>query len=146
MDGKGKTAVNELTFITENNSEWNEKIAAGLRKECETLAGIANDFKAHNIYVKSGSTFVGGIIFEHHGDILWIDSLWVEPKFRRKGIASQLLEKAMLFATQKKVKEVQLNTYFPESHTFFLSCVFKDVSIIPNWKYGLTCYLMRKEV
>jgi GNAT superfamily N-acetyltransferase len=79
-----------------------------------------------------------------HGNILWIDSIWVEPHFRKQNIGSRLLEQTFLYAIHNKAKEVQLNTYFQEAHFFFLKNDFEDVAMIPNWKYGLTCYFMRK--
>jgi GNAT superfamily N-acetyltransferase len=138
------TAMNSLSFTTQPHPEWDKKIASGLHQECEGLTGRPEEFKTRTFYAKIDDIFVGGIISEQHGEILWIDSIWVEPKFRKYGIGSQLLEKAFLFAIQNKAKEMQLNTYFQEAHSFFLACSFEDVVSVPNWKYGLTCYLMRK--
>ncbi len=138
--------MTDFSFTTLSTSEWDSKIEAGLRKECEALTGLGNAFNFHSIYVKNGDVFAGGIYLEHHGLILWIDSLWVEPNFRGQGIGKTLLQEALLFARQNKTKEMQLNTYFREAHGFFLTCGFEEVVSIPNWKYGLTCYLMRKSI
>lgn len=112
--------MNSLSLTTIAHPEWDKKIEAGLRKDCEVLTGMTEDSKNHNIYVKNRDIFAGGIRIELHGDILWIDSIWVEPRFRKQGIGNTLLQKAILFATRNKVKEIQLNTYFQEAHTFFL--------------------------
>jgi len=136
--------MHPLSYITKNHPDWDEKIAAELRKECKILTGLREDSKTHNIYVKSAETFAGGMGMEQYGEILWIDSLWVEPLFRKQGIGKALLQRAFLFATQNNLKEVQLNTFFKEAHDFFLTCDFEDVAVIPHWKYGLDCYLMRK--
>ena len=138
--------VDPLSLTTLNNPEWDKKIESGLRKECEALTGIRNDFKTGVLYAQSGSTFAGGMHIELHGDILWIDSLWVEPEFRKQGMGRQLLQEALYFATQNNIKVIQLNTFFSEAHSFFLRCDFEDVALIPNWKYGLECYLMRRKI
>lgn len=135
-----------LTLTTTNTPEWDKKIAKGLRKECSTLTGIADDFKPHTIYGMVGDKFAGGISFVQHGNILWIDALWVEPHYRKQKIGKQLMEQAVLWASQSNTTEIQLNTYFKEAHDFFLSCGFEDIAVIPNWKYGLKCYLMRRSV
>ncbi|MBY0501531.1 MAG: GNAT family N-acetyltransferase [Alphaproteobacteria bacterium] len=135
-----------LSFTTHTNSQWDKRIAIGLRHECEARTGDSEEFITHTIYAKIGDNFVGGIICEQHNEILWIDSLWVEIAFRKQGRGAQLVEQACLFGIQNKAKEVQLNTYFHEAHAFFLKWGFKDVAVIPNWKYGLTCYLMRKKL
>jgi len=106
MDGEGEKLMNSLSFITTANPEWDKKIASGLRKECEALTGRIEDFQTHSLYVKSEEIFAGGISVEHHGDILWIDSLWVKPAFRKKGVGKRLMEKTLLLAVQHKIKEV----------------------------------------
>lgn len=136
--------MTSFSFTTRPNPEWDQKIDACLRQECKRLTDVIDDFKAYTLYGKVGDYFAGGMSFSPYGEILWIDSIWVEPKFRKQGMGRRLLQEAQLLATKGKVKEVQLNTYFQEAHAFFLTCGFEDVASIPNWKYGLTCYLMRK--
>lgn len=146
LDDEDKNTMTPFSLATVNNPEWDKKIRSGLLKEVETLTSVPADFKTHSIYLKNKDTFAGGISFEHHGDILWIDSLWIEPAFRKQGAGRRLLQEVQLFTTQKKAKEIQLNTFFPEAHAFFLRCGFEDVASIPNWKYGLTCYFMKKKI
>jgi GNAT superfamily N-acetyltransferase len=138
--------TNQLTFTTTSNPKWDKKIAAGLRTECGSLMGISEDFKPHTIYGMVENKFAGGVILEQHGNILWIDAIWVEMRFRSHGIGKQLMQQAAQWAVQNKAIEIQLNTYFKDAHDFFLSCGLEDVALIPNWKYGLDCYLMRKSV
>lgn len=138
--------TNQLTFITTNTHEWDKKIIEKLRKECSLMTGIFKDFKPHSLYVTDDAKFAGGIVLQQHGNILWIDALWVELKFRKQGIGMELMRQAALWANQNNATEIQLNTYFKEAHDFFLSCSFEDVVIIPNWKYGLDCYLMRRSL
>ncbi|MBA3813319.1 MAG: GNAT family N-acetyltransferase [Alphaproteobacteria bacterium] len=135
-----------LIFTTTSVAEWDKKIAAGLRQTCKRLSGIHEDFRTHSIYAKFDEIFAGGITFEQRGNILWLDALWVEPNFRNHGTGKQLMEKVIQFSVQNNVKEIQLNTYFPDAHAFFLVQGFEDVAVIPNWKYGLDCYMMRKKI
>lgn len=136
--------MTSFSFTTQPNPEWGQKIEVGLRQECKRLTNLIDDFKVYTLYGKVEDCFAGGMSFSPYGDILWIDSIWVEPKFRRQGMGRRLLQEVQLFATKRKVKEIQLNTYFQEAHAFFLTYGFEDVASIPNWKYGLMCYLMRK--
>lgn len=136
--------MSSLSVTTTSHPEWDRKIAAGLHKKCEALTGIENNLTPYTFYVKSNNTFVGGMHFNHFGDILWLDSMWVEPSFRKQGVGKLLLQEAHLSAIKNKAKEIQLNTFFQDAHVFFLRCGFEDVAMIPHWKYGLACYLMRK--
>ena len=137
-------SANQLAFKTICTPSWDKEIATGLRKECSDMTGLSEDLKPQRIYGIMEDKFAGGIQFEQHGAILWIDAIWVETRFRNHGIGKQLIEQANQFAAQNKAREIQLNTYFKEAHDFFLSCGLEEVAAIPNWKYGLTCYLMRK--
>lgn len=136
----------QLIFTTVPAPEWEKKIAAELRKECSSLAGISQDFKPHTIYAMLEEKFAGGVMIEQYGNVLWIDGIWVEPNYRKHGIGKQLMQKAALWAIENDATEIQLNTYFKDAHPFFLTCGFEDVAIIPNWKYSLDCYLMRRNV
>ena len=62
----------------------------------------------------------------------------------KKPVACRKFTANLVCVEKTNLKEMQLNTYFQEAHAFFLTCDFQDVSSIPNWKYGLTCYFMRK--
>lgn len=146
MEAYEKNTMTSFSLTTLNNLEWDKKIASGLYRECAQLTGRTEVFKNHTLYVKSDNTFAGGVHVEHHDSILWIDSIWVEPTFRKQGVGRRLLQEVHVFTTKHKAKEMQLNTYFQNAHAFFLTCDFEDVAVIPHWKWGLTCYLMRKSV
>lgn len=147
MDDEGeRMRASQLTFSTISTPKWDKKIIDGLHKECSSLTGISEDFKPHTIYGMVEDKFAGGIVLEQHGNILWVDALWVETSFRNHGIGKQLMEKTVLWASQNNATEIQLNTYFKDAHGFFLSCGFEDVAVIANWKYGLSCYLMRRSI
>lgn len=132
-----------ITFTTHINSEWKNKIKSELNMQLETHTGLHN-VQSQNIFAFHEIQLIGGVVFQKHGDILWIDALWVEIKFRRQCIGSKLIQQVIAFAKQHRIQSVQLNTYFAEARDFFASCEFDDVASIPEWKYGLTCYLMKK--
>ena len=135
--------VNKLVYTTIPAPAWDKKITNGLRIKCSLLTGLSEESKPHTLYATDEGKFAGGIVFEQRGNILWIDAIWVEPNYRKHGTGKQLMQKANQFAAQKNVTEIQLNTYFKDVHDFFLTCGFEDVAVIPNWKYGLDCFLMR---
>jgi len=117
----------------------------GLHSELHTLTQLAgDDFKTHNIYAHIEDNFVGGAIILKYGDILWLDSIWVELRHRTLGVGKQIMQEVFAQARHSNVQKIQLNTFFPEAHDFFLKCGFKDVGVVPDWKYGLTCYLMQR--
>ncbi|MDF3034573.1 MAG: uncharacterized protein K0R76_1527 [Alphaproteobacteria bacterium] len=132
-----------ITFTAFQNSAWKDKIDLELNAHLEARTGI-HVINAQGLYAFYETQLIGGVIFQKHGDILWIDALWIEPKFRRQGVGSKLMEQIIDFARQNTLTCLQLNTYFEEARSFFDACAFENVASIPQWKYGLTCYFMKK--
>ncbi|MBP6985192.1 MAG: GNAT family N-acetyltransferase [Alphaproteobacteria bacterium] len=133
-----------LHFMMSKNPIFDVQMSRELRMELEMLTGITDDFLEQNIYAFDGDEPVAGARAEVHGKILWIDSIFVKDTYRTKGLGSELLNLVEQYAGEVNAKEIQLNTFFPEAHKFFLKCGFEDIAIVPDWKYGLTCYMMRK--
>lgn len=139
-----KELSSSVAFSYDPDSSFNEKISSALRCQCEDLTGIKTDFEQVNVYLKHKHANIAGSICYIHGKILWCDSIYVEEAFQNKGFGKQLIAKLFDIAITRNLREVQLNTYFPKAHMFFKKCGFEEVAVIPNWKYDLTCYLMRK--
>lgn len=139
-----KELSSSVAFSYDPDSSFDEKISSALRRRCEHLTGIKTDFEQVNVYLKYKDANIAGAICYIHGEILWCDSIYVEETFQNKGFGRQLIAKLLDIAITRNLREVQLNTYFPKAHIFFKKCGFEEVAVIPDWKYDLTCYLMRK--
>jgi GNAT superfamily N-acetyltransferase len=132
-----------ITFTSFPNLAWKDKIDLELTAHLESHTGL-HAVQSHGIYGFYEIQLIGGVICQRHHDILWIEALWVDAKFRRQGIGGQLIQQVINFARQHSLKCLQLNTYFEEARCFFRSCDFEEAASIPNWKYGSTCYFMKK--
>jgi ribosomal protein S18 acetylase RimI-like enzyme len=135
-----------LTFSDMPDSNFDDKIAKALCRECKKLIDIKSDFERLSVYLRKGGHTVAGTICYIHGKILWCDSIYVEEAFQNMRLGSQLISKLLEIAIARNLREIQLNTYFQKSYVFFRKCGFEEIAVIPNWKYDLTCYLMRKIV
>lgn len=138
--------MQEINFITTTNEKFNEEISQGLIGCLESLSGFIGRPKIHTIYAQENEKTLGGIVGYLYADILWIDSIYIEKDQRKKGLGKMLLEQMISYAKNFKISEIQLNTYFPEARDFFGNQGFKIVASVPKWKYGLTCYLMKKSL
>lgn len=139
-----KELSSSVAFSYDPDSSFDEKISCALRRQCEDLTRIKADFEQVNVYLKHNDINIAGAICYIHGEILWCDSIYVEETFQNKGFGRQLIAKLFDIAITQNLREIQLNTYFPKAHMFFKKSGFEEVAVIPNWKYDLTCYLMRK--
>ena len=135
-----------IELIQIHNPEWDKVVQEGLIEAFNDHVPQAREFKpmSHSIYGIEKGELVGGVLVDLYGDTLWIDALWVSPHHRFKKLGSQLMAEALRFARLNRCKEIQLNTYFHDVRDFYIKCGFEMTAHIPNWKYSLDCYLMRR--
>lgn len=133
-----------LSFTTFQNPTWKDKIDLELRNKLESHTNTPHINQPQGLYAHHEAQLVGGIVFQKYNDILWIEALWVDDNFKRRGIGRSIVNQLIDISRLENVQNFQLNTFFPEAKSFFQACGFDVVNCIPNWKYGLTCYFMRK--
>lgn len=135
-----------VDFVTTPNEKFNIEMNQGLMACLESLTGLIGGPQIHTIYAQENQKTIGGIVGYFHGDTLWIDSIYVDKSRREQGLGKMLVEQITIDAKSCEASEIQLNTYFPEAHQFFANQGFETVVSIPKWKYGLTCYFMKKSI
>jgi GNAT superfamily N-acetyltransferase len=132
-----------ITFTNFRNPAWEEKIFLELHTHLEKETGL-HTVPAQGFHSFFETQHIGSVIFKKQGHILWIDGLFVDAVFRRQKIGTKLIDQVIEFSMTNDVKWVQLNTFFPEARDFFKSCQFEETASLPNWKYGLTSYFMKR--
>ncbi len=135
-----------ISFTIFQNSVWRDKVNLELRNQLESYTKAPYIDQPQGIYAHHEAQLIGGITFQKYTDILWIEGIWVDEKFKRQGIGKMLLEQMIDEAKKNNIQNLQLNTYFSEAKSFFKASGFEVVHSIPHWKYGLTCYFMRKYI
>lgn len=133
-----------ITYSQNPQTELNAKIHRGLHHELQQIKGHLCPFETHNLYAFEEDTLVGGVIFERHDDILWIDSLWVAELQRKQGIGQKLLQHVMDIGHAHHCEKIQLTTYFANCLPFYEKQGFVILSSLPHWKYGVECYFLEK--
>lgn len=136
----------KIDFVTTPNEKFIIEMNQGLIASLESLSGFAGAPKMHTICAQENQKTIGCIIGYFYGGTLWIDSIYIDKSRRKQGLGKMLIEQITMHAKNCEINEIQLNTYFPEAHLFFIHQGFEEVASIPKWKYGLTCYLMKKSI
>lgn len=134
-----------ITFSHFRNPNWEDKINLELNAYLESVTNQHSP-QTQGIYCFHETQHIGGVLFQKNENILWIDGMFVATSFRGQGIGRSLINEVIKYAKHNQVQSIQLNTYFPEARQFFKSCEFEEVATIPNWKYGLTCFLLEKNI
>lgn len=132
-----------ITFTKFRNQEWENKVYQELTAYLEVMTDRHLPSN-QGIYCFHETHHIGGILFQVQGAILWVDGIFVNEKFRGNGIGRKLIEEVVKYANQNNIKEIQTNTYFEQARNFFKACQFDEITSLPNWKYGSTCYFMKK--
>ncbi len=133
-----------IYFTQDVDKNFDVKASQALLQECNNRMGLKGEFKRISLYAKHSNKTVAGAIGFVHGQIMWIDSIYVEEAFQNKGLGGQIISELTQIAEKYNLREMQLNTYFPRAFAFFKKYGFEEVAAVPGWKYDITCYLMRK--
>jgi len=135
-----------ITYTNFRNPAWEEKINIELNTYLDIHTGH-HVVQSQGLYAFHETQLIGGIIYIKTGPkTVWIDGIFVDPKFRRQKIGSNLVGQVINSVKEEGINCLQLNTYFVEGRDFFKSCAFEEVTNIPNWKYELTNYFMKKSL
>lgn len=134
-----------ITFTNFRNPAWEEKIDLELSTHLESMTG-QHIVPSQGIYSFHETQHIGGAIFKKQSQTLWLDGVYVDASFRRKGIGRKLIHELLEYGKQHQIECLQLHTFFEDARAFFKACEFEEITSIPNWKYGLTCYFMKKNL
>ena len=88
---------------------------------------------------------IGGLIGNIFGRWAHIDILWVDPKFRRKGLGRKLLIATEREARKRGCGNIQLRAYSFQTLAFFKKMGFRPYGRLPHLPEGHTrIYLYKK--
>jgi len=134
-----------ITFSNFQNQAWEDKVNLELNSYLENKTGdhIPKVQGIHSFYE---TQHIGGVLFQKHKNHIWLDGIFVISAFRRQGVGTQLISQVVDYAKQYSIDTILLNTYFSQAKEFFSCCQFEEIGSIPNWKYSLTCYFMKRTV
>ena len=89
---------------------------------------------------------VGGAVGRTWGRCCELLQLWVEPKYRAKGVASRLLQQFEQRAAGRGCDIFYLTTLSFQAPEFYRKHEYAPIAQISGYPNGITKYLMYKEV
>ena len=101
--------------------------------------------KAFSIFLKndSGKVF-GGIQAFLDTESVYIDTLWVEEKFQKKGYGTKLLDAAELEAIKNGCKFLTVDTWDFQAEEFYLKNGYERIGEVKNYWLGHSKISLRK--
>src|SRR5271169_5672431 len=87
---------------------------------------------------------VGGLIGETYWGWLYIDSLWISEKLRRKNFGKTLIEKAESEARKRGVRNAFVNSFSFQAPGFYRKLGYREFGKLTDFPKGHTRHWLQK--
>ena len=126
---------NEIQFVREALNDFNREVVGD---DCHTPLNIV-------AYDDNGG-IVGGLLGGTYWGWLYIDILWVDENYRRKGIGASLLQEAEKEALFRGCHHVHLDTMSWQAPEFYQKHGYEVIGVLPDIPSGNQKYLLMKSL
>lgn len=99
-----------------------------------------------SVFAKDGPKIIGGALIWEHIDTLYIEVLWCNEKYRKKGIGAKIMTMVDDIAKNKGVAKIFVDTYAFQAEDFYTKCGFYRIAIVPQYLMGHDRIFMRKDL
>ena len=123
----------EIKYIRESLYQFNKDIVGD---DGHTPLNIVE-------YDENGDV-IGGILGGTYWGWMYIDILWVQADFRRRGIGSKLLVEAAKEAARRGCHHVHLDTMSWQAPEFYKKHGYEVIGVLPDIPSGNQKYLLMK--
>lgn len=108
---------------------------------------IIHDKATHfSVFVKENARIIGGALIWEHSDALYIDVIWCDENYRKKGIGSKILTMIDDEAANKDLSKIFVDTYAFQAQDFYKKHGFYCIGTIPQYLLGHDRMFMRKDI
>ena len=128
-----KPTEHEIAYVRESLMQFNE-------------ARVGADGHSPLILVEydADGTVIGGLLGGTYWGWMYVDILWVDEKYRQKGIGSKLLAEAEREAMRRGCHHVHLDTMSWQAPDFYQKHGYEVIGILPDIPSGHQKYLLQK--
>ncbi len=99
-----------------------------------------------SVFAKSNTKIIGGALIWEHSDALYIDILWCDDNYRKKGIGTKIISIIDEVATDKGLSKLFVDTYAFQAKEFYQKHGFYCIGTVPEYLLGYDRIFMRKDV
>ncbi|MGH7477236.1 MAG: GNAT family N-acetyltransferase [Longimicrobiales bacterium] len=133
-----------ISFEVDPGPEDRAAVADALLAHHEDLAR-AHCHRPFGVFLRDAAgSVVGGLVGKLWGPDLHVDQLWVSESLRRRGYATELLERAERYALQQGCTTSFLNTVDPNAIPFYHRRGYLSMQTLRGFPAGLDLHFMRK--
>ena len=145
-----------LKIIIDNNVDYKNNIHMKLRKnnrdKCKWLRDNVSsniekkDFIEYNFYAFDGEKLIGGAIGFIQYNWYFLDMLYVDTKYRKKGIATKLITEIEKYSKDKKLTGIRTETWNFQAKGFYEKMGYTVWAQIENCPPGTIDYYLKKNL
>ena len=121
-----------------------EYIRASLYDFNKKIVGDDDHTPLNIVEYDDNGNIIGGILGGTYWGWMYIDILWVQADFRRRGIGSKLLVKAEKEAVRRGCHHVHLDTMSWQAPEFYKKYGYEVIGVLPDIPSGNQKYLLMK--
>lgn len=99
-----------------------------------------------NVFAKANSQIIGGALVWEHSDAFYIDVLWLNESYRKKGIGTKIISMIETMALDKGILKIFVDTYEFQAQEFYQKHGFNSIGIIPEYLLGYDRVFLRKDI
>jgi GNAT superfamily N-acetyltransferase len=125
----------EIEFVAQQIINFNRNRAG--EENYKHLAVFLRDSDEH---------IVGGLVGETYWQWLYVDVLWVQESFRRKGYGDALLATAEKEAVKRGCHSVYLDTFSFQFPEFYQKRGYVIFGELPDFPQGCSRFFLKKEL
>ncbi len=108
-----------------------QTIREGLRRDIEVIYGPANRSE-WGFNIELDNKLVGGLLGVIHWNWMYISHLWISSENRGRGLATEVLSKALRWGRELKLEGAYVDTFSEQTMSFYEKKGFSAVGIIPE--------------
>lgn len=148
MENQSEKTVKErlLKIETSDDQAAADYIEEALRLQnrMEAPSTQSKEPEKINLFVKDeNENVVGGILTVVYRYMMYVETLWIEPNYRKYGYGRLLMNDAEQIARSKGCTQIELNTFNFQAPEFYKRLGY-EVFGESSYKEGFTRYYMRK--
>ena len=121
-----------------------EYIRAALYDCNKKIVGDDDHTPLNIVEYDDNGNIIGGILGGTYWGWMYIDILWVQADFRRRGIGSKLLVEAEQEAARRGCHHVHLDTMSWQAPEFYKKHGYEVIGVLPDIPSGNQKYLLMK--
>lgn len=126
-------ARNEIEYVREALSQFNRE-----------HVGDDGHTPLNLVEYNENGQIIGGILGGTYWGWMYIDILWVNEHYRRRGLGSKLLSEAEKEAVHRGCHHVHLDTMSWQAPDFYIKHGYEVIGVLPDIPNGNQKYLLMK--